>query len=74
MKNLYGWAKPQKLPESSFKWVGKTNQFNEDLINSYNQDSDLGSFFEASVQNSEKLHRLHNDLPFLTERLKIGKF
>ena len=74
MKKLYGWAKPQKLPVSSFKWVGKTNQFNEDLINSYNQDSDLRSFFEASVQNSEKLHRLHNDLPFLTERLKIGKF
>ena len=31
------------------------------------------SFFEVDVQYLEKLHELHNDLPFLPERMKIEK-
>ena len=30
-------------------------------------------FFEADIQYNEKLHEFHNDLPFLTERMKIEK-
>ena len=30
-------------------------------------------FFEVDVQYFEKLHELHNDLPFLPERMKIEK-
>ena len=30
-------------------------------------------FFEVDVQNTKKLHELHNDLPFLPERIKIEK-
>ena len=29
--------------------------------------------FEVNVQYLEKLHELHNDLPFLPERMKIEK-
>ena len=29
--------------------------------------------FNYDVQHLEKLHELHNDLPFLPERMKIGK-
>ena len=30
-------------------------------------------FIEADVQYPEKLHELHNDLPFLPKRIKIEK-
>ena len=31
-------------------------------------------FLEVDVQCPEKLHELHNHLPFLPERMKIEKF
>ena len=50
-----------------------TFQFNEDFIKKYNEESDEGYFAKAGVQYIEKLHELHNDLPFLPERRKIEK-
>ena len=37
----------------------------------YNEESDKGYFLEADVQYTKKLYELHNDLPFLAERMKI---
>ena len=54
-------------------WIKDTSQFNEDFIKNYNQESDKGYFLEVDVQYTEKLHELHNDLPFLPERMKIEK-
>ena len=71
--NLYGWAMSQNLPVNNFEWIKDTSQFNEDLINNYNEESDEGYFLEVDVQYLEKLHELHNDLPFLPERMKIEK-
>ena len=39
----------------------------------YNEESDEGYFLEVDVQNLEKLHELHNDLPFLSKRIKFKK-
>ena len=39
----------------------------------YNEESDEGYFLEVDVQYLEKLHEIHNDLPFLPERMKIEK-
>ena len=47
--------------------------FNEDFIKNYNEESDKGYFVEVHLQYLEKLHDLHNDLPFSTERMKIEK-
>ena len=44
VNNLYIWTKSQKLLVNSFKWGEKTLQFNEDLINSYDEDSYEGIF------------------------------
>ena len=63
----------QKLTVNGFVSVENTSQFNEDFIKSYNKESDEGYFFEVDVQFSEKLHDLHNDLSFLTDRMKIEK-
>ena len=65
VNNLYGWAMSQKLPVNNFEWIKDSSQFNEDFIKNYNEESD--------VQYLEKLHELHNDLPFLPERMKIEK-
>ena len=64
---------PQKLPANKFEQIEDTSQFNEDFIKNYNKDSDEGYFLEVDVQYSETLHELHNDLPFLPERIKIEK-
>ena len=74
MNDAYGWAMLQKLPANGFKWIKYTFQFNEDFIKSYNEETDEGYFLEVDVQYPKKLHEIHNDLPFLQERIKIEKF
>ena len=49
------------------------SKFNEDFTESYNEESDEGYFLEVDVQYLEKLRDLHNDLPFLCERMKTEK-
>ena len=63
----------QKLLVNNFEWVKDTPQFNEDFIKNYNEESNDGYFLEVEVQYLEKLPELHNDLTFLSERMKIEK-
>ena len=74
INNLSGLAMLQKLPVNNFEWIKDTSQFNEDFVNSSNEEKDERYFLEVDVQYPEKLHELHNDLPFSSERMKIGKF
>ena len=71
VNNLCGWAMLQKLPVNKFVWIKDTSQFNEDFIKNYNEESDEGYFPDIGVQYPEKLHELHNDLPFVPEIMKI---
>ena len=64
VNDLCGWAILQKLPVNKFEWIKDTSQFNEDFIESYNEESDQGYFLEVDVQYPEILHELHNNLPF----------
>ena len=64
----------QKLPVNNFEWIKDTSQFNRDFVKNYNEESDEGYFLEVDVHCMEKLHELHNDLPFLPERIKMEKF
>ena len=68
INNLYGWAMSQKLPVNGFKWVENTCQFDEDFIESYDEESDEEYFLKVDLQYPEKLHELHNYLPFLPEK------
>ena len=68
VNDLYGWEMLQKLPVNNFENIKDTSQFNAD-----NEENDEGCFLEIDVQYFEKLHELHNDLPFLPERTKIEK-
>ena len=49
------------------------SQFNENFVKDNDEESDKGYFLEVDVQYPEKLHELHNDSPFLPERMKIEK-
>ena len=63
----------QKLPVNNFEWIKDTSQFNEDFPKNYNEESDEGYILEADVQYLEKVHEIHNDLPFLPEKMKTEK-
>ena len=63
----------QNLPVNNFEWIKDTSQLNKYFIKKYNKESHGGYFLEVDIQCLEKLHKLPNDLVFLTERMKIKK-
>ena len=73
--NLYGWAMSKKLPVNGFKWLDsdKINDINEEFIKNYHENNDKGYIFEVDVKYPKRLHELHSDLPFLSERMKVNK-
>ena len=73
VNNLYGWSMCKKLPVGDFKWVDDLSMFTEDFIKNYDEESDIGYKFVVDVEYPKNLHKLHSDLPFLPERMKINK-
>ena len=73
--NLYGWAMSKKLPVNGFRWLDsdKINEINEEFIKNYNENDNKGYILEVDVRYPKRLHELHNDLPFLPERMEINK-
>ena len=73
--NLYGWAMSKKLPVNGFKWLhrDKINEINEDFIKNYDANIDKGYIFEVDVKYPKRLHELHRDLRFLSERMEVNK-
>ena len=69
--NLYGWAMSKKLPVNGFKWFG-SNKINEDFIKNYNENDNKGYILEVDVEYPKRLHELHSDLPFLSERMEVN--
>ena len=63
----------QKHPLNNFDMMKGTSQFSKVFMKNYNEESDKGYFLEVDVQYLGKLHKLHNDLPFLHERMKVKK-
>ena len=58
----------KNLLVGDFKWVDDLSMFTEDFIKNYDGESDIGYKFVVDV------HKLHSDLPFLPERMKINKY
>ena len=61
----------QKLPINNSEWIADTSQFREDFIKNHNKVYDKKYFLEVDIQYPKILHELHDDLPFLPERIKI---
>ena len=72
--NLYGAAMSEKLPTDGFKWVNDISRISKKFVKSYDKkNSDKGYILEVDVDYPSKLHKLHSDMPFLPERIKIDK-
>ena len=64
----------EKLPINVFKWVNDISRINKKFVKSYDKkDSDKGYILEVGHDYLSKLHKLHSDMPFLSERMKIDK-
>ena len=63
----------KKLPVNGFKWVTDLHKFSEDFIKNYDENGDIGYILEVDIEYPKKLFDLHKDLPFLSEKKKIGK-
>ena len=68
--NLYGWVMSQLLPTGRFNWVDPS-EFTSDKIDSYANCDSEGYLLEVNVRYPKELHDLHNDLPFMCEKMKI---
>ena len=74
--NLYGWAMSKKLPVNGFKWfdtLETSNKINEDFIKNNDENNDKGYILKVDVKYLKRLHELHSDLPFLSERMEVNK-
>ena len=71
--NLCGAAMSEKLPMNGFKWVNDISGINKKIVKSYDKNSSKGYILEVNVDYPSKLHKLHSDMPFLPERIKIDK-
>ena len=71
--NLYGWAMSQKLPVGGFDWIQDVSKIDEGFIKNYDENSNVGFFLEVDAEYLKKLHDLHSDLPFLSERMEVNK-
>ena len=72
--NLYGWAMSQALPTGGFKWEKDVEKFTpKKIANLVRRNGRKGYILEVDVEYPEELHKMHNNLPFMPEKMKINK-
>ena len=59
------------MPVDGFEWKKNMPKFNEKFLK---KDGDEGYIFQADVEYPKRLDNFCNDLPFLSERMKIKRF
>ena len=70
--NLCGWATVQNLPTYRFKWKNGED-FTPEKIDKLVKKDKRGYLLEVDVEYPKELHENHNELPFLVEKMKIGR-
>ena len=63
----------KKLPVRGFKWLDNLSMVTEEFIKNCDENNDKGYILDIDVEYPKTLHRVHSDLPFLPERMKINK-
>ena len=67
--NLFGVAMCDVLPTHGFRWVENPDEID---VLGYEGGED-GNVLEVDVEYPKRLHNQHNELPFLPEKMKLGK-
>ena len=62
----------QNLPTHGFKWKD-AEDFTPEKIDELVKKDKGGYLLEVVVEYPKELHEIHNELTFLTERMKIGR-
>ena len=70
--NLCGWAMINNLPTHGFKWK-KGVDYTPEKIDKLVKKDKRGYILEVDVEYPKELYQNHNELPFLTKRMKIGR-
>ena len=70
--NLYGWALSQPLPTGEFKWINCDSWNPNRLVDMLSSEKNYGYLLEVDVNYPEKLHDLHNDIPFMCRKMKVN--
>ena len=72
INNEYGWSMISNLPAHGFKWKNGED-FTTEKIDELVKKKKRGYILEVYVEYPKELHENHNELPFLTERMRIGR-
>ena len=70
--NLHGWAMVQNLPTHGFLWK-EAEDLTPQKIDELVKKDKRGYLLEVNVEYPKELHENHNELPFLSERMKIRR-
>ena len=70
--NLYGWAMSQPLPTGEFRWINCDGFDPENLINVLSKKNKYGYLLEVDIKYPRELHNLHNDIPFMCDKMNIN--
>ena len=70
--NLYGKAMTEKLAVRGFRWMNDISKMDEDFVKDYDKNNNKGYILDVDVNYPNKLQNLHNDVPFLPERMVIN--
>ena len=70
--NFYGWAMVQNLPTHQLLWKDTENVTPEKIDKLVKKDK-RGYLLEVDVQYPKELHGNYNELPFLVDKMKIGR-
>ena len=70
--NLYGWEMMQYLPTHRILWKDTENVTPEKIDKLVKKDK-RGYLLEVDVQYPKELHGNYNELPFLVDKMKIGR-
>ena len=70
--NLYGWAMSQPLPTGEFRWINCDAWDPTKLVNMLSNEKKYGYLLEVDVKYPKDLHDLHNDIPFMCSKMKVG--
>ena len=70
--NLYGWAMSQPLPTGEFRWINCKSWDPKRLVEMFVNEKNYGYLLEVDLKYPEKLHDLHNDIPFMCSKMKVN--